>query len=500
MKCTSTGRHCTYQGTSSSPRRVAPQTQIALFSNQGLRERRAFEYYFHQAGPSLSGILDVSFWRGSVLQICRLEPAIWDAIIALSSLYERPPIHEAPPVQLLNDPASVQLPYHREALGWYSRSMSALQRRIDSGGADLTISLISCILFIAIELLQGNRQAALDLSKQGAQMLTSVMEGGPSEHGSVTNRGFLLSVIRPIFRRLSAWVFINQGGRADNWGVIKSVQNEKLLSLVDARNVLCSISAEMKSFDLERKQHWREPLPKRVEDEPKLVARQADIQASLFSWHQSFTLLCREPGTSTDDDGFRALLLMTYLGIYIEIQTCLDPNQTSYDAYENEFTEILKHAPAAIASTQNAEGKQPPFMFETGIFLPLFITSLKCRVPHLRRQALRFLWEAPPAQGLFICGPAAHVVAIIVALEEDPNAVADESSVKKMFSSPGCVPRSEDRIWEFGVFTEVAPNGAVEPRLQFTLRDYTAGDGEIRFLQRIVSFPGMHSSQVRVSL
>lgn len=417
-----------------------------------------------------------------------MEPAIWDAIIALSSLYERPPVHEAPPVQLLNEPASVQLPYHREALGWYSRSMSALQSRIDNGGADLTISLISCVLFIAIELLQGNRQAALDLSLQGSKMMASVVTDGPLDHGNVGNRGFLISVIQPIFRRLSAWVYISQDGRADNWGVVLAIQNNQLSSFVDALDVLCSISAEMKSFKHDMILHWRQPPETRMEEAPNIQARQSAMQASLESWYQSFKLLSKK-STSPHDDGFRALLLMTYLGIFIEIQTCLDPDQASYDAYEPEFAQIIEHAPTALMSTRDAHGKQPPFIFETGIFLPLFVTALKCRVPHLRRQALRFLWEAPPAQGLFVCGPAAHVVAIIVALEEDPATVADDSAIRKVFTSPGRVPRPEDRIWDFAVFTETTPDGATEPRLQFSLRDYENEDGEVRFMQK-TAFPG----------
>ncbi|KAJ6160512.1 Protein of unknown function DUF3468 [Penicillium chermesinum] len=407
-----------------------------------------------------------------------------------------PPIYEASPVQLLNDAASVQLPHHREALEWYTRSMSALQRRIDNGGADLTISLISCILFIAIELLQGNRQAALALTREGAKMMTSVTTGNPSGHGSITAHGFLLSVIKPIFRRLSAWVYIKQGGRAENWGVVQAIQNEKISTLVDARNVLCSISAEMKSFNLETKRYWCRPPQDRLQEAPSLIAKQAEIQTSLTSWYSSFLLLSSASGTS-GDDGFRAYLLMTYLGVFIEIQTLLDPDQASYDAYEAEFAQIIKHAPMAIESTRDADGKQPPFTFEMGVFFPLFITALNCRIPHLRRQALRFLWDAPPAQGLFLCGPAANIVAMVVALEEDPTSIADDSAVRKMLASPGRVPPSENRIWEFGVFTEQSMNGSVELRLQVTLRDYECEDGEVRFKQKILPFPGMHSSQQR---
>jgi hypothetical protein len=60
-------------------------------------------------------------------------------------------------------------------------------------------------------------------------------------------------------------------------------------------------------------------------------------------------------------------------------------------------------------------------MFKIGVFLPLFIVGLKCPFPKLRRQALRNIAEAPPAQGPFIYTPTAHIVAILIGLEENPN-------------------------------------------------------------------------------
>jgi hypothetical protein len=59
-------------------------------SNNGRSERQAFEYYYHRAGPAIAGVMDVSFWKGIVLQICLSEPAAWDAMITISLLYENP--------------------------------------------------------------------------------------------------------------------------------------------------------------------------------------------------------------------------------------------------------------------------------------------------------------------------------------------------------------------------------------------------------------------------
>ncbi|KAJ5786676.1 transcriptional regulator family: Fungal Specific TF [Penicillium pulvis] len=490
LRCTSTGRKCAYVSTLAPQRIDSPPRQLALFSHQGWRERRAFEYYFHQAGPALSGVLDVAFWRGSVLQICRMEPAIWDAIISLSSLYERPPIHDASPFRLINNPAEVEHSYHREALVWYSRSLAAVQQRIDQGVADLTVSLISCILFIAIELLQGNRKAAMSLTSQGTRMVTRAMT--PIGHGSKNrasiDRAILISVIKPIFQRLDTWNLITSGAPSNfNWPLDISPSIVRLTTLDEARNVLNGIVAEMKKFNIDTKQHWKYPADRRLRDAQGLATKQRQLKDSLNLWHESFLSLATSDQDASEGGG-TALLLMTYFSVLIEIQTCLDPSQAAYDKFEAEFRQIINYASVAIAATRNTDGHQPPFIFEMGVFLPLFITALKCRFPQLRRQALSLLNEAPPAQGLFMCRPAAHAVAVLVALEEDPSTALEVSGVSAVLAKPGCIPPLQNRIWEFNVSSDMDSQGRTRNWLHFSLRDF--GQDQIRFTQNVMLFPG----------
>ncbi|KAJ6111000.1 Protein of unknown function DUF3468 [Penicillium sp. IBT 16267x] len=327
VKCTSTGRKCSYISTLAPQTTASPLRRLALFSHQGWRERRAFEYYFHQAGPALSGVLDVAFWRGSVLQICRMEPAIWDAIISLSSLYERPPIHDASPFRLINNPAEVEHSYHREALIWYSRSLAAMQQRINQGVADLMVSLISCILYIAIELLQGNRKAAMNLTSQGTQMVVKAMTplGHSSGNRASIDRAILISVIKPIFQRLDTWALITSGAPSNvNWSFDTFTSNVQLTSLNEARNVLNGIVAEMKIFNIDTKQHWKCSADRRLRDAQDLINKQRQLKCSLSQWHQSFLSLATSDQDASGSGG-TALLLMTYFSVLIEIETCLDP-------------------------------------------------------------------------------------------------------------------------------------------------------------------------------
>ncbi|CAK7225860.1 hypothetical protein SBRCBS47491_006032 [Sporothrix bragantina] len=52
------------------------------------QEKRAFDFFRHTTAPCLAGDLDAVFWRVLVLQICHTEPAVWHAVLAVSSLHE----------------------------------------------------------------------------------------------------------------------------------------------------------------------------------------------------------------------------------------------------------------------------------------------------------------------------------------------------------------------------------------------------------------------------
>lgn len=456
-----------------------PQLQLAPFSNQGSRERRAFEYYFHHAGPSLSGVLDHAFWRGSVLQVCRLEPVIWDAIISLSALYERPPLHETPPERLISEPAAVRHCYHREALVWYSRSLSLLQQRINQGMADLTVSLISCVLFIAIELLQGNRKAAQILYNQGARMMVSALSAPTPT----------IAALEPIFRRIGTWVFVTNGVSDECWELDLDVPDKCFVSIGEARNVLCGIVAELKTLNIDSKAHLRLTGDSRLHEVPELDARKQRLKSRLHQWHHLFTLL--QPVQDTSVDGATTLLMMTYTSVWIEAEACLYADQSVYDSYEHEFSQIINWAPTAVAWTRSSDGKQPPFMFEMGVFIPLFITGLKCPFPQLRRRALQYLWEAPPAQGLFMCVPAGHIVATIIGLEENPTFIPQQASdVYDLLAQPGHIPAPENRTYDFNVSSSVDEEGKLRNRLHYTLHHFDA-EGRIEFVERTVPFPAV---------
>jgi len=126
------------------------------------RERRTFEHYFYRGASSIAGALDLRFWKDIVLQLTSLEPAVWDAVIAVSALYET--------LTPSLDPVSNDVEKN-EAPSWYSRSMMSVRKLIEQNRANQEIAIVTCVLYICIEILQGHMSEALQLYEHGVSLI-----------------------------------------------------------------------------------------------------------------------------------------------------------------------------------------------------------------------------------------------------------------------------------------------------------------------------------------
>ncbi|RAO72459.1 uncharacterized protein BHQ10_008471 [Talaromyces amestolkiae] len=451
--------------------------------------QRYFEYYFHHAAPSLSGTLDHSFWGVYVLQLCRSEPAIWDGLISLSALFERPPVNNASnPTALLNSPVEVRHEYHHDALAWYSRSLAGLRRRISGGGrvVDVDVVLVGTIIYIAIEFLQANYKAVMGLYTRGMQLIA----------GNVAAESGLEVAVKAMFRRLRTQILIFSSVPMSEDIPDHPALNERFESIDSARNTLFELISDMKQLLLAIKSYRAQTGSTHIPSSHQLTAKQAELEQQLHNWYNAFTTLSPPPKTGVRDPT-TLILLMNHTAILLETRICLSASESAYDSQNNEFEKILKYAyslsswPSSPPSA-STHRKRQPFSFDLSTFLPLFITALKCRDPALRRKALCLLSGGDSStttgaavvtavQGLFLSRPAAQLIAIIVGLEErsdlflpasasvtttplNPGQETDEvpsleNIVKSILSQNGCIPKDEHRICDFWISSssEAAP-------------------------------------------
>ncbi|KAJ5553735.1 transcriptional regulator family: Fungal Specific TF [Penicillium frequentans] len=418
LRCTSTGRKCDYERDRSSLDPPSLSTSLSTSPDSGGRERRAFEYYFQHAARYLAGGMKVDFWTKVVPQICRSEPAIWDGIIAISALFEHP--NQCLDFPLLRDrrKSSHDLnQIQQEALTWYSRSISTVHAQINRGSADPYIALISCVLFICVETMQGRMEEALQLFGQGVTLIVDLRTQVSHGKMSLSKMVLLEHTIIPLFLRLGS-ISLTISGMPPS-GIFSFADNNIGLgfsSVEHARSTMVILAAEIIIFEREAVVHLRAIGANSVGT--NMVARKQALRARLLEWHETYANFCQSYDGSSTTVQSDPLLLIYHAAASITLTGCLTSLETVFDAHLGDFTAIVEQATLILDASRRLDGSQPPFTFESGVGVPLFLTALKCRHPSLRRKALQSLRDAPPMQGFFKCAPSALMAETFMMLEE----------------------------------------------------------------------------------
>ncbi|KAJ5711820.1 hypothetical protein N7488_005976, partial [Penicillium malachiteum] len=436
LRCSSTGRKCEYQNDQTSPSRSITPSSLTLTNSpssspdSGRRERYAFEYYFQHAAQHLAGGMKVDFWTKVIPQICRSEPAVWDGMIAISTLFQYP--NQSLDFTLLRDRRKASNSLNQiqlEALTWYSRSISSVHSQIERGTADPYVALVSCVLFICVETIQGRMEEALQLFMQGVTLISELRTHIAQGRVSVSKVALLEQAIIPLFLRLGSVSLTISGTQpSDIFAFVGINLDCEFTSAEQARTSLAVLSAEVIMFEREAFTYIRALDPDSPMD-PIMVSKKESLRARVSRWHGFYTRMCESNINSQSPIEYDPLLLIYYTTISIFLSSCLISLETVYDAHLADFETIVEQARLSLLASTRPDGSQPPFTFEVGVGLPLFLTSMKCRHPVVRRQALELLKKAPPMQGLFKCTPSALLAESFMMLEEGYSVALKQAAI-----------------------------------------------------------------------
>lgn len=212
-RCTTTGRHC--EGYPDLPITKGTNSLIGRQLSQALGlsddEKRTFDYFLSWTAPRLAGMLDKDFWCGQVLQLAQREPLILDSLLALSTLYEHPqymksfltPAHG--PKETFGNVYTVHPAisrpnideHHAKALKHYNRAIRKFDQKMSEGTASPLLALVSCALFICVEIIRDNVFGGVSLFITGCSLtrqFSTCPDGMCHE---------LYNAIRQMFARLS---------------------------------------------------------------------------------------------------------------------------------------------------------------------------------------------------------------------------------------------------------------------------------------------------------
>ncbi|KAK4106402.1 hypothetical protein N658DRAFT_17991 [Parathielavia hyrcaniae] len=440
LRCTRTGRICDGYldaNTMAQRRRRSaahvtgttgePQALPALFYNWASSdERRAFHFFQHITAPSLSGELDGAFWRVLVLQICQSEPAVRHAVLAVGILHEGMVQAGTAPYVQAEDRNSF-------ALHQYNRAIACLLDQMRTANARPLVPLLTCVLFVCIELMQSKDRESLLHLEQGRQILNQL-----GRKSSAKNHEFDLikQHLVPIYTRLSLTSLMLGGTPVEIPTPLKTLTEVPMVfeTIEEVRYALYDCMDECLRFA--KKTHVAK-LGEVPPDQMQIFeAEQYYLLRKLARFNVAFSLY-RSTKSHGAHAGSISLIQIHMHSTSIWVSTALSQHETAFDEHIDTFSAMIplaaefldapnKPLPSQEQQQQHSSGRAfdtrrfaAMFTFEMHIIAPLYFVAAKCRHPVIRRAALDLLRRNPARrENLWRANVMAAIAERMMRLEE----------------------------------------------------------------------------------
>lgn len=490
---------------SNSSRLVHLPPEISGGGHRSLTEAewQGFEFFRCHTAHELPGNFHSALWEQLVLQLSRREPAILHAAIAVGAMHRG--CQGRSPSLVACRP---EIPF---ALTEYTKALSRLRTRLvgsDDHQDCAEVALVACLLFICLEMLQGNRPGAIAHLRTGLRILAGssrkvVVYGCQPGLASFSSTSALLDDhLSPVFGRLDyeATMFGEQSPSLSlTYPPRKQGDNPTLYSpqtfsnLSEARRYLDILASSLLYFRGEllnlattylKTSNWKttdwatwhclqHAHIKMVDlrQRSHLSARLDELKLALSQWFSAFKLLAAS-GTC------KAAIHLEIQHFYLSflLFTCRTTYEVDCDAYIAEFARIVFLARTFMAD--NDGPGLPTFTLESGILPSLYLISAKCRDPRIRREAIALLSRADCQEGMWEGPLFARFMEQVVALEEGAVCAATAGDgVEKA----GDIPESARFCDVVLAATEEVGYG----RLVCGRFDHGTGDGEFMISEKV---------------
>ncbi|KAH7007733.1 hypothetical protein EDB80DRAFT_578229 [Ilyonectria destructans] len=347
------------------------------------REGQMFQFFAEIVGPSLSGSMDSYFWTHLVMQFSHFQPMVRHAVLAIGSLYQD--IYKCGHI---SRQSAFAVDHYNEAL----KQTASLDNE--------QLILLLCVLFICIEYLQGNIDAALQHTRYGIVILNeSSCPPWTREH------------LLPIFHRLS---------------LIPMFGNAKSMCLPKMRGLDASMPATFGSVS--EAQAAIDSLTAQVLD---VMLGSSDVEKyklaiMMDEWDCRVHKLEATTPISLMDGYAICGTRIKHQIAKIHLETPRQHTELWFDQYLNAFQYVVDLAGKAsqlrtlMRRQQTSQSGTPLFTFEV-CFLPLlFFVICKCRQLETRLQGLRWMAQLGPVkEGLFDASTLYQVLRQLIEVEHN---------------------------------------------------------------------------------
>ncbi|KAJ5081628.1 hypothetical protein NUU61_009892 [Penicillium alfredii] len=394
-------------------------------------ELRSLAFFQQVVAPVLSGPLGRSFWTQMVIQVVHQDSAARHATMAISVLYER--LDQNPQDSVVPYDSGFMLRHYNQAI----KSVLALKA---PGPSDLDTVLLICVLFTCIEFLRGDVEAALQHCRHGTQILTF--------H---TPQPELLAILRHmgIFPLFAANKHSDHPLSASQIPITTG----PFQSLLQAQEALDRLTHHIVGL-FRAKDHCRaSDISSSAWPPTPLIKQQERVVRGLEVWQSAMTEFKSRNPIPQAHATIDRILQVRWLAGKIWSSACLTPGEGVYNAYMDEFEQIIELASYADPPAKDSSSPRlPKFTFEMGFVSAVYFVALKCRHLPLRLKALSMLATVGcPRETMWDRDVMKGIVTGIIEWEHDVKLTPEKiEEIMAMKESPP-EPSKDRRIGDLGV-------------------------------------------------
>ncbi|KAL5333090.1 hypothetical protein BJX70DRAFT_392452 [Aspergillus crustosus] len=433
-KCLVSGRVCDGYGIWGQPSiaQTAIQQQHATSPSYSLpalpdlanEEKRYLDRFRNLLVDKLSQPFGSHFWSSVVTQLSMTEPAVLHASIALASAYD----------SLV--PGSGQVAATDSALPasftlrQYNRAIRALTSKVSPEALpSLRAAVVSCVLFICLEIMRGDANAMQAHFSSGIQLLRQLQHGdrtSSSKGGTILVKHHAEALddhLVDVFTRLNLhFLMLGHGSQLKQTFVPSFINDRRMwiprrfFNSNQARQSLTVILVSSIHLLKEAEQHTFSTNLYPPPPSAAVLERQDTLQAGLSEWVAAYDNSIDELRvTESSNHRLGLIMLRIYADMFIPLlATSLSIKETAYDAHTPVFESLIKSYREVLDSHSN-----PFFTIDIGFFPPVYCTVLKCRDSRIRHEALSLLRRFRHMEGPWTGPILAKVAEYVVNLEEE---------------------------------------------------------------------------------
>jgi Fungal specific transcription factor domain len=370
-------------------------------------ESLAFDRFRSQTVFEMAGVRSSGFWQNVVLPACYSEPAILHASMALSNASGW--------LKTPRSPTGVDA-MQLNTINYYNKAIQHLRLHVSksANSSSLRITLISCVVFIALELSSRRYEEAAMHLNEGRKLLQSCHDFNTStnENQKVKSSTLMLKLTPQSIEDELIAIFVDLDLQSTYFGSQKpqlklsahkqteSVSPEGLFSLAlptdfysirEANQSLVLLTNKCLQFVGQKLDPELHSLRNKLNNQQR-----HHLQTSLKIWRKTYDRfhskanIVEKSGPAWQQQSALILLQHTWLSIVIPT-SYFEIKETDYDVYIQQFMAIIEFASSVLPKEGLPWGH---FSLEFGLVPPLSWTVLKCRHPRLRREALCLLHRA----------------------------------------------------------------------------------------------------------